>query len=90
MRVIIRFSLDGSNKAQTRLRRVLKDHLVAHGIKPTGKTTSTYQGDVSEHDIHAAIRGFWKEIANFIGNARLDHFWMYVDNPPSMFNLTPP
>lgn len=41
--------------------------------------TGTYEGDVSELDIRAAVRGFWQVLANNMSPAHLDHFWMYVD-----------
>lgn len=88
MRVIIRFSLNGSNRPAVRLRASLKRQLEAQGIHWTGKTktpytTSTYEGDVGEKAIRIALRDFWFEAENFTGNAHIDHFWMYADRHPS-------
>ncbi len=79
MRVIIRFSLNGANRPQTQLRSMLKRRLEAQGINWTGKTTSTYEGDVDENSIRLALRSFWSDATNFPGNAHIDHFWMYAD-----------
>jgi hypothetical protein len=88
MRVIIRFSLNGSNKAQARLRRALKVPLEAQRITLTSKSTSTYEGDVNEDAIRLALRGFWQQVHTFIGNAHIDHFWMYADQgPPKKLSL---
>ncbi|HVW73719.1 MAG TPA: hypothetical protein VHC39_08775 [Rhizomicrobium sp.] len=88
MRVIIRFSLNGSNRAANRLRRDLGARLEAQGIMRDPKSTSTYEGDASEDAIRLALRGFWQEIHTFIGNAHLDHFWMYADQgPPKKLTL---
>jgi len=80
MRVIIRFSLNGSNRRQTQLRQLIRNRLENQGIHWTGKTTSTYEGDVAETQIRNAVRDVWTAAATFPGNAHIDHFWMYADH----------
>ena len=77
MRVIIRFSLNRDRKSE--LRNALKPVLETHGILWTGKTTGTYEGDVTETQIRKAVQSFWHTAATYQGRAHVDHFWMYAD-----------
>lgn len=88
MRVIVRYSLNGPNRAQTLLRQKLKRRLENQGIKWTGNrrrphTTSTYEAyAISEQGVHDALEEFWAVLANTMTTAHIDHFWMYVDRKP--------
>jgi hypothetical protein len=49
------------------------------GIKWTGKSTATYEGDVAEHDLRNIMSQFWNKALSYTGTAEIDHFWMYCD-----------
>jgi hypothetical protein len=66
----------------------LKGRLEAQGIMRTGTTTSSYEGNVGEDAIRQALRWFWYDVHNFVGNAHIDHFWMYADQgAPKLFSF---
>ena len=78
MRVIIRFSLN--NDQGSALRNTLKPILESGGILWTGANTGTYEGeDIAESDLRNVLARFWSTLHGYMGNAHLDHFWMYVD-----------
>jgi hypothetical protein len=78
MRVIIRFSLN--NDQGSALRNILFPVLENGGIMWTGANTGTYEGDdIDEADLRNVLALFWNTLAGYMGNAHLDHFWMYVD-----------
>ena len=79
MRAIIRFSLDNDDST---LGRSLRNQLENDGFKKS--KTSTYEferEDINspEMSIALALRNFWEHLNANQHTARLDHFWMYVD-----------
>jgi hypothetical protein len=80
MRVIIRFSLNADRGSV--LRNTLRGILEAQGILWTGRTTGTYEGNVSEQAIRRALSRFWRTVTQNQTGALIDHFWMYADRQP--------
>lgn len=88
MRVIIRFSLDKDTdpvtkkhgKVTSRLQSILKRNHLKRQL-----STGTYEGsgpNVNIGSLKVALNQFWDKI-NEQNDAKLDHFWMYVDKGPS-------
>ena len=81
MRAIVRFSVDGERNGA--LRNQLAATLERYGFALNPNVTATWEHDnIGEADLSAAMTDFWQRAHNPPGNARLDHFWMYSDNPP--------
>jgi hypothetical protein len=82
VRVIVRFSLN--NDQASALRNILFLILENGGITRTGVNTGTYEGeDIDEADLRNVLAQFWNTLSGYMGNAHLDHFWMYVDKKRS-------
>jgi hypothetical protein len=79
VRAIVRFSLNHDHGSA--LRNVLNPVLVNAGLARI--STGTYEGDVAEAALRNALAQFWNAMSNHLGPAHLDHFWMYIDNPPA-------
>lgn len=83
MRAIIRFSVDGEQNSA--LRNKLAAALENGGFVLNPRVTATYENDdIEEHALGSVMLDFWHEANNPPNNARLDHVWMYADNPPNL------
>ena len=80
-RAIVRFSLNGSNGAQIRLRQVIRPLLEAAGFVKTPSRTSTYEMESANL---ADLTGPISQVYNLFpptapSEATLDHVWTYID-----------
>ena len=79
MRTIIGFSLN--NDSNSALRNRLLSILKTAGLGRVG--TGTYEGHVQEAKLQSVLGEFWGAILTHRGDAHLDHFFMWVGDPPS-------
>lgn len=81
MRAIMRFSADADPDGQfsDRLRAILEKP----GFALNPRVTATYEHDaITEQQLAQTMSSFWQLAVNPPGKARVDHVWMYCDNPP--------
>lgn len=81
MRAIVRYSVDGEQDGQlsNRLRAILQ----TAGFMLNPHVTATYEHDsISEQQLAGTMLSFWQQAMNPPNKARVDHVWMYCDNPP--------
>lgn len=83
MRSIIRFSVDGEANSQlrNRLAKILTD--AGYALNP--HVTATYEtGDISAANLASTMQRFWADANNPPApGVKVDHVWMYADNPPN-------
>jgi hypothetical protein len=82
VRSIIRFSVDGegNGKLRNRLAKILTDA----GYVLNRKVTATWEAEISAVGLASAMQAFWAEANNPPApGVKVDHVWMYADNPPA-------
>ena len=76
MRIIIRLSIN--NDYGSGLRNSLVPILEGAGLIRDA-TTATFEGFLTEAELRDAMRRFWNAAHSYVGEAHIDHFWMYAD-----------
>lgn len=83
MRSIIRFSVDGELNGQ--LRNKLAKVLTDAGYVLNKHVTATYEtASISEADLASTMGQFWAATNSASPGVKVDHVWMYADNPPDV------
>lgn len=81
MRSIIRFSVDGESNSA--LRNKLAKVLTDAGYVLNKHVTATYEtANISEADLALTMSEFWATAISAPSGVKVDHVWMYADNPP--------
>ncbi len=81
MRSIIRFSVDDEvdGALANKLRKVLES---ANYLKHPSSTATYENGNINVQELAGVISDFWTQACGHPGPGRIDHVWMYSDNPP--------
>ena len=74
--------MDG--EANSALRNRLAKVLTDAGYILNRHVTATYEGgDISAADLAGTMQAFWAKANNPPPGVKIDHVWMYADNPPN-------